>query len=561
MVGKKQTRESKLFYSFDLESRVPADHPLRQLAAALDFGFVRDAVACRYGRRGNPSIDPIVLLKLIFICFFENVHSERELLRQLPLRLDWLWFCGFDIDDAVPHHSVLSKARRRWGRDLFVKLFKRVLDQCVQAGLVDGRQVYVDASVNQADASMDSLQVDLRLRGQALFDTLDAQAPLQEDQAPLQEDQAPSQKETQALSQEETQSPSQEANDDDPRDPRDSDDPAGPALALANETSGDKTACFSGSKVKSQAKTPRAKRISRTDPEARLTHKHGKHILGYKDHRVVDDRRGVITATVTTHAAVDDAKMIGAVLEQHEQQTGEHVRVAVADKAYGHANVYQELRQRGTMPCIPHKAVREDPTKFPRKLFVYDSGADCFTCPAGQTLTHRGQRYRADKSVCAACPLRAQCTDNKVHGRQLRRHPLQDEIDRADPQWSRRHRRRLMARRKIIVEGSFADAANHHGYKRHRWRGLINATIQNLLIATAQNVRKLIRYARPRPTAASATARVFVLTRVTARVFMLTSVIQRLISGLLRLPGPWSQPRAAHCHLATIAPSSRLLSS
>lgn len=518
MIGKKQTRESKLFYSFDLESRVPADHPLRQAAAVVDFGFVRDAVACRYGRRGNPSVDPIVLLKLIFICFFENVHSERELLRQLPLRLDWLWFCGFDIDDPVPHHSVLSKARRRWGRELFAELFERVLDQCVQTGLVDGQQVYVDASVNQADASMDSLQVDLRLRGQALFDTLDAQAP------------------------------SQEANDDDPRD---SDDPAGPALALANETSGDKTACFSGSKAKSKAKTQRPKRISRTDPEARLTYKHGKHILGYKDHRVVDDRRGVITATVTTHAAVDDAKMIGAVLEQHEQQTGEHVRVAVADKAYGHANVYQELRQRGTTACIPHKAVREDPTKFPRKLFVYDSGADCFSCPAGQTLTRRGQRYRADKSVCAACPLRAQCTDNKVHGRQLRRHPLQDEIDRADQQWSRRHRRRLMARRKTVVEGSFADAANHHGYKRHRWRGLINATIQNLLIATAQNVRKLIRYARPHPTAASATA----------RVFMLTRVIQRLISGLLRSPSPWSQPRAAHCHLATIAPSRRLLSS
>lgn len=503
MIGKKQTRESKLYYCFDLESRVPADHPLRQVAGAIDFGFVRDAVACRYGKRGNPSIDPIVVLKLIFICFFENVHSERELMRQLPLRLDWLWFCGFDIDDAAPHHSVLSKARRRWGRSLFVELFKRVLDQCMQAGLVEGRQVYVDASVNQADASMDSLQTNLSLRGQALFDTLEAEALLQE------------------------------AKNDGPRDPRDPKSPTGRGHASATETLDDKTACFSGSTTK----TPRPQRISRTDPEARLTRSKGKHVLGYKDHRAVDDRRGIITATVTTNAAVNDAKMIGAVLEQHEQQTGEHVEVVVADKGYGHASVYQQLHARGTTACIPHQAVREDRTKFPRKLFVYDAANDCFTCPAGQVLTRRGDRYAPARGTCAACALRRQCTDNKVHGRQLRRHPLQDEIDRADQHFSRRHRRRLMGRRKAIVEGSFADAANRHGYKRHRWRGLNNATIQNLLIATAQNVRKLIRYGRPRPVAASATGLAWT-------GFVLASVIQRLVSGLWRSPDPWFQPRA-----------------
>ncbi len=173
MIGKKQTRESKLYYCFDLESRVPADHPLRRVAGAIDFGFVRDAVACRYGKRGNPSIDPIVVLKLIFICFFENVHSERELMRQLPLRLDWLWFCEFDLTDEIPDHSVISKARRprrAGGREVFVGFFERVLSSCVEAGLVDGGLVHIDASVIAADAGMDSLQIQLNLIGAAIYD-------------------------------------------------------------------------------------------------------------------------------------------------------------------------------------------------------------------------------------------------------------------------------------------------------------------------------------------------------------------------------------------------------
>ena len=492
MIGKKQTRESKLYYVFDLESRVPPDHPLRQVAGAIDFDFVRQAVANHYGRRGNPSIDPIVLLKLIFICFFENVHSERELLRQLPLRLDWLWFCGFDIDQPVPHHSVLSKARRRWGRELFVEFFQRVLDQCVQAGLVDGQQVYVDASVNRADASMDSLATNLQLRGQALFDILEADAP--------------SQDHTDA-------------------------EPAGPAKP--GQGSGD-----SSGNDSNLPQSPRPKRISHTDPEARLTRSNGKHVLGYKDHRAVDDRFGVITATVTTDAAVDEAKMIVAVLDQHEQQTGEHVRVAVADKGYGQTSVYQQLHVRGTKACIPHQKVGENRSKFRRKLFVYDPARDDYTCPAGQRLTRRGERYSLPRGTCASCALRSQCTDNKVIGRRLRRHRLQDEIDRADRNFSRPHRRRLMRRRKTVVEGSFADAANRHGYKRHRWRGLKNATIQNLLIAAAQNLRKLIRYGRRRPVAIAATVHSW-------PAFAWVRRIERLISQTWRSYGLWSTPHAA----------------
>jgi len=116
MMGEPQKSEPKLMdVGFNLEERIPADHELRKIKGVVDFSFVRSWVKPLYGRNGHPSIDPAVVLKLIFLLFYEKVPSERALLARLPMRLDWLWFCGYDLDSEVPDHSVLSKARRRWG--------------------------------------------------------------------------------------------------------------------------------------------------------------------------------------------------------------------------------------------------------------------------------------------------------------------------------------------------------------------------------------------------------------------------------------------------------------
>lgn len=467
MLGPVRERKTKLFYQFDLEAVVPQDHLLRRIERVMDWSFVRPAVAHCYGDNGHVSEDPIVLLKLMMLLYLYNVKSERELLRQLPLQLGWLWFCGFDIDELeeIPNHSVLSKARRLWGRELFVRLFERVLAACVEANLVDGSTVYVDSSTNAANASMDSLRTHLRAAGVELYETLEQASETSEPAATPPEPAAV------------------------PPEPAagEAAEPCDPTVAVAPPQPGD--------------------RISRTDPEARLAKKNGKTTLGYKDHRVVDSKCGVITATLTTGADVDDASMLVPAIRRHERSLEAHrpdgqVKVAVADKGYGTAGNYHRLHQRGTRCCIPHKKVREDPDKFPRSLFVYNPLADTYTCPAGQILRRGGQRYHAAMGVCRSCPLRDQCTNDTYHGRQLRRHPLQDEIDRADATFSREHRRRLLRGRKTVGEGSFADAANQHGYKRHRWRGLGRAMIQNQLIASVQNLRKLVGRRRGRRTSA-----------------------------------------------------------
>ena len=106
MMGIHQAQPEFFSYRVNLEHRVRQDHPLRRVAQVIDFTFVRAEVARFYGRNGNEGVDPIILTKLMFLLFFDDVPSERELMERLPERLDYLWFLGYNLDETTPHHSV-----------------------------------------------------------------------------------------------------------------------------------------------------------------------------------------------------------------------------------------------------------------------------------------------------------------------------------------------------------------------------------------------------------------------------------------------------------------------
>jgi transposase len=156
MMGRHDPRQS-LYCVFDLDSRIPESHPPRTLKRLVDFSLVRGEVAPFYGYNGHESIDPEIVLKLMVLLFIDNVPSERELMRQVAYRLDYLWFLNMDLNDAVPDHSILSKARARWGSRAFEKLFIRTVQQCVEAGLVGDEKLHMDASMVDANTSKNSL--------------------------------------------------------------------------------------------------------------------------------------------------------------------------------------------------------------------------------------------------------------------------------------------------------------------------------------------------------------------------------------------------------------------
>ena len=150
MMGRQQRIQKKLFYTkFNLDQRVPKNHILRKVAKYIDFDFIYKEVKGKYGSNGNVSVPPAVILKMMLLLVFYNVRSERELMNTIPVRLDWLWFLGYDLDDEIPNHSVLSKARTRWGVAAFRSFFERIVIQCVHAGLVDGSKLFMDARNHQ----------------------------------------------------------------------------------------------------------------------------------------------------------------------------------------------------------------------------------------------------------------------------------------------------------------------------------------------------------------------------------------------------------------------------
>jgi transposase len=156
MQGSKSV-EAQIFYQISLEQLVPQDHLVRKLNKAVEFGWVRGATAQYYSHTGKPSIDPVVIAKMFVLGFLYNIASERQLMREIQVNLAYRWYLGYDLDESIPDHSVLSKARRRLGTKFFEQIFSYVLQRCRQAGLVEGNNLIIDSTAVSANASLSSV--------------------------------------------------------------------------------------------------------------------------------------------------------------------------------------------------------------------------------------------------------------------------------------------------------------------------------------------------------------------------------------------------------------------
>jgi transposase len=442
MMGYQPGFQSKLFYhQINLEQRVPKDHLLRKIQEKIDFDFIYAEVKDTYGDNGNVSIPPPVILKMMLLLILYNVRSERELMETIPMRLDWLWFLGYDLDSEVADHSVLSKARARWGVEAFRNFFERIVWQCVEAGLVDGRKIFVDASLVDADASNNSV-----------IDTQSLRIHLRENYQKLEV-----------------------------------------RLEKGNESS-DSSRRY----VKQNSRY-----MSTTDPDAAIVNR-GKPKLSYQVHRVVDGRSEVITATETTAGDVNEAHLMMPLLEEHHSNTGRMAEVVVADSKYGTIDnflVCSDLGVKAHVRDLGECSVKrtEKLKIYSEERFEYDPQSDTYRCPAGHLLkpkslhqNRQSRDYAAPKKICAVCSLREQCTKNKS-GRTIKRHLRQEELDRMREASRSAQAKQDIKTRKHLMERSYARGTRY-GFDRARWRGLWRVEIQEYLIAAVQNLQVLMKY-------------------------------------------------------------------
>jgi transposase/uncharacterized protein (UPF0179 family) len=449
MMGRQPKVQKKLFYTkFNLNQRVPKNHILRQIAKHIDFDFIYKEVKDTYGVKGNVSVPPPVILKMMLLLIFYNLRSERELMATIPMRLDWLWFLGYDIDDQIPNHSVLSKARQRWGVLAFKTFFERIVLQCTDAGLIDGRKLFTDSSIVQADASnnsvvkTDSLDRYLNKSYQILESRLEKDSSAKDDNHNV------------------------------------------PKSGAANQ-----------------------KHLSTTDPDASVSRRgKGQSKLEYQVHRGVDRKCEIITATEVTPGEVHEANRLQALIDGHEKNTGAPVEVAVADSKYGTLENYVACCGRGIkahIPCLEQtqKGTGRQKDIFARQLFIYDFAKDIFICPEGQMMKRRKYRkkrkhyeYSATAKICNRCHLREQCTRSKT-GRTLKRHVRQDDIDGMLTQAISTESKKDIKTGQHLMERSFARATRY-GYKRAHWRRLWRVQIQEYLTVAIQNMMILLANAK-----------------------------------------------------------------
>src|SRR6202045_3748671 len=426
MMGSRDRQKQLWSYRVNLDKRVRTDHPLRKFNELLELDFVREEVAKFYGTKGNVSEDPAGIMKMMLLLFLDNVRSERELMRVIPERLDYMWFLGYGLDDAIPNHSVLSKARKRWGQEEFVSLFSRVVAQCVRAGLVEGSKIHLDSSLVDANASLNSVR------------ELDVASLAQIRQACL--------KETEKL--DEAGPPKDETDEDQKPNPPGPDSPR-----AANE-----------------------KYQSSTDPEATLMRQQGLRARPrYKNHRVVDDARGIVTAIKTTTGIVNEAHELMGLIDQHQVNAGVAAKTIIADCKYGTAENYiacQNRKLRTHMADLLASSAgsgRRDEI-YPESQFLYRAQSDTYLCPAGQAMRPRrlhpvrlSWEYVTKRGVCLSCRLRQFCTRSKT-GRSIKRHRDQALWDGARRQANTKRAKLDRKRRQHLVERSFADAATRHGF-------------------------------------------------------------------------------------------------
>jgi transposase len=432
----------------------------------VDFSFVRPLCRPFYSHTGQPSVDPVVLFKTLLIGYLYGITSERRLMNELKVNLAYRWFLGYDLDEATPDHSVLSKARARFGMEVFERFFQRSIDMCREAGLLAEGPVYVDSTLIQAAASKDSLVRKEELAQPPLSVSEYVQRLFRENEAATEDEE-----------------------------PTDSKMP--PEIPSQPSSQPERS-----SRSSSQPRRPNREFQSRTDPEATLVNlpEFGCH-LAYKAHLAVAGRRGqVITAVVATTGAAADEHLLAEVLWQHQRLSRLGVPEVVADAKYGTTVNFLYLGQLGIPAIIP--TTRFDNMRkdiWGREHFVWLPEEEAYRCPAGQKLrrhtnlrTTQRVKYRAPKGSCAVCAFRKQCVPSGRE-RSIHRSWAQVFVEAAEERIASPGGKQRLVERKIRVEGAFALAKELHGLRRTRFRGRQRVQIQLWLTAAAMNIKKAVQ--------------------------------------------------------------------
>lgn len=437
-----------------ISSLVPDDHLLRAVAASIDFDFIYDEVKELYSEdKGRPSVDPVVLIKLLILQVLYGIKSIRQTISEAELNIAYRWFLGYGFQEKIPHFSTIGKnyERRFKESNLFEKIFEKILVEAIECGFVKADAVFIDATHIKANANKNKYVKKM------------AQHRVHKYKRDLLI-------EINADREEHGKKPFDDDHDDDP----------------------DGTAT-----------EQKEVKESVTDPDCGIFHKGEKERCFAYTASVACDRNNFVLDVKVAPGNVHDSQVFSDVFQDVIEKFQE-VEAVVVDAGYKTPGVCRETIQANKLPVMPYKRPMTKEGYFKKYEYVYDEYYDCYICPNNQVLKYsttnrEGYReYKSDPQVCTLCPMRMQCTQSQNCTKVVTRHVWENYVEIAEDIRHTEWGQDLYRMRAETIERVFADAKEKHGMRYTRYRGLGKVQDYLTLLFACMNLKKLAMWKKKR---------------------------------------------------------------
>ena len=426
----------------NLENMVPQDHLLRKIDAAIDFKKIYEFVEDLYCEdNGRPSVDPVVLFKIVLIQHIYGLPSLRRTLEEVSMNLAYRWFIGYPLNEAVPHFSTVSyNFKHRFNHTTVEHVFRWVLKSAAEEGYLDTEAIFVDGTHIKASANLKkragrAVPKQAKRYAKELFEEVNKDRE-EHGKKPFSED--------------------------------------------------------SGKRPPEEKETV----VSTTDPESGIFHK-GEHkkCFAYEAHTACDKHNFILGVHVTP-GNVPDSTAFDPLYDELCQNYPEH-KTVVADSAYKTPWICKRIFESGRVLSTCYTRPKTKEKGHPWWAYVYDEYFDDVICPEYHALhysTTNRDGYREYKSrayLCKTCPTRGMCTESAKCEKTFLRHIWQEYVEMAEDIRHMAVYRELYRLRKEKIERVFADAKEKHGMRYTQYRGLAQVTNWVKLKFAAMNLKKL----------------------------------------------------------------------
>ena len=423
---------------FSIEEFVPQDHLLRKIDSAVDFTHIYDFVTDLYCKNnGRPSVDPVVLVKMVLIQHLYGISSLRRTHEEISMNVAYRWFLGYLMNEEIPHFSTVSyNFKHRFTEHTVENVFNWILNEINNAGYLSLEAVFIDGTHIKANANMKKV----------VKKAVPQASKIYEDQL------------------------MKEINED-------------------REEHGKKP--FEGKKEKEE----KIINESTTDPESGVFHK-GEHkkCFAYSA-QTACDQNGYILGVEVNSGNVHDSVAFDGLYDKLTEKFPE-IETIVADAGYKTPWICKKIIDDGRVPSLPYKRTMTKKGFFQKYKYAYDEYYDCYLCPNNQILnytTTNREGYREYKSIpyqCAKCEMIGQCTESKAQQKLVNRHIWEDYLELADDYRYTPKYKALYEQRKETIERVFADAKEKYAMRYTQYRGLTQVSNWVKLKFAAMNLKK-----------------------------------------------------------------------